>query len=625
MVLGLQPYGQLGDETTDDHSAPAQVATTNTPDSDWTALSCGAYHTVALKSDGSLWSWGYNRYGQLGDEHDDDHSAPTQVSTTNTPDSDWTALSCGANHTVALKSDGSLWSWGYNFYGQLGDGTTANHNVPVQVSAVSTPNSHWAALACGQNFTVALKSDGSLWSWGQNGSGQLGLGDGDVTNRNAPVAIAQTNTPNARWVAVACGINYVVALKSDGSLWSWGANNLGQLGNGGRGQSSVPVAVDAGGDNDWTSVACGYSSTFAMKSDGSLWSWGYNNDGQLGNGSTATQTTPQRAVDLTDTWVASVPDLAWTNSPDPALWSTSNAPSFTWKIPTDESGISGFSYSLQDAGAEPDDPIVTTDTSASFTDLDDGTYEFAIKMLDGAGNWSPVTGYSVHIDSTPPVTTASASDGRALDGSTWHAGPLTLTLAASDPPAADGTDSGVVGSLAATRYSTDGGQTWQTGQAGQTGASLSFARWKRGGGSGSYTVLCRSSDAAGNLETPETVTVKIDTSLPTTTDDAPLTPHAGPVTVHLTGHDAWSGIAATWYSLNGAAWTLGAAVPVAALGVNTIRYYSLDGAGNREAGYRVCTVTISAADLPAARHFTRPHPHRAPTARRGPAMTSGRR
>ncbi len=194
------------------------------------------------------------------------------------------------------------------------------------------------------------------------------------------------------------------------------------------------------------------------------------------------------------------------------------------------------------------------------------------------------------LDTTPPVTTDNANPGGVV---TWHAGPWTLTLSPSDPLATDGSHAGMVGGPAKTEYSTDGGVTWVTG------TSLDYGRWRRGGGSGVFSVLYRSTDAAGNTETPQSATVRIDNSLPTATNDAPSGTQTGPVTVHISGHDSFSGVAFIWYSLDGGTWTqvaypggVGVPVAISGNGAHTLCYYAVDGAGNLQAGFSVCSVTI---------------------------------
>ena len=141
----------------------------STAAADWSSVGTGSYHTIALKVDGTLWAWGRNATGQLGDGTTTNRSVPTQESTAA---ADWSSVSAGSYHTIALKEDGTLWAWGDNRYGQLGDGTTTDSLVPTQES---TAAADWISFSGGIYHTIALKEDGTLWAWGYNRSGQLGV------------------------------------------------------------------------------------------------------------------------------------------------------------------------------------------------------------------------------------------------------------------------------------------------------------------------------------------------------------------------------------------------------------------------------------------------------------------
>jgi len=274
---GDNDSGKLGDGTTTERYDPVRLEAK----SDWVAVSVGGNHSVALKADGSLWTWGSNNCGQLGYDTKRDDAFGILVSKPQlTPlrvgaDSNWIAISAGRNHTMALRSDGSLWAWGLNDRGQLGDGTTTLRETPVRVGE----DSDWTAVSACIDYTAALKADGSLWAWGSNDCGQLG--DGTDTGRNTPVRVGE----DSNWAAVSAGWEYTVALKADGSLWSWGKNQQGQLGYdterefGMRKSQQTPLRV--GAETSWVTISAGFDHTMALETDGSLWGWGSNVGGQL--------------------------------------------------------------------------------------------------------------------------------------------------------------------------------------------------------------------------------------------------------------------------------------------------------------------------------------------------------
>ena len=250
------------------------------------SVAAGQYHSLALKSDGTVWAWGgggssYN-FGQLGDGTTQERDTPVQVGAS-VGFGNAVAIACGFQHSLAVLSDGTVWACGYNNHGQLGNGTTTSTNLPVQVTGLTGV----MAVAGGMGHSLALTSDGTVWAWGYNYYGQLG--DGTTTQRLAPVQVSGLSGV----LAIAVGQNHSLAVKNDGTVWAWGYNYYGQLGDGTTSQRLTPVQVGVPlGFGNVVSIASGTSHSLALKSDGSVWAWGYNSYGQLGNGTTSNTNLP---------------------------------------------------------------------------------------------------------------------------------------------------------------------------------------------------------------------------------------------------------------------------------------------------------------------------------------------
>ena len=274
---GYNPQGQLGINDTTDRSTPV---TTFAGGTNWKQVSASTYRTAAIKTDGTLWVWGFNGSGELGTNDLTQRNTPV---TTFAGGSNWKQVSSGDYFTAAIKTDGTLWTWGYNSNGRLGTNDTTTRATPVTTFAGGT---NWKQVDCGYGTTAAIKTDGTLWTWGRNYAGSLGTNDG--ATRCTPVT---TFAGGTNWKQVVTGDYFTAAIKTDGTLWTWGYNGNGELGINGGGNRSTPVITFAGGTN-WKQVDAGTLHTAAIKTDGTLWTWGYNSEGQLGTNDTTSRLTP---------------------------------------------------------------------------------------------------------------------------------------------------------------------------------------------------------------------------------------------------------------------------------------------------------------------------------------------
>jgi len=251
----------------------------------FSAVSAGTDHGCALGVDGSLWCWGSNASGQLGAGQPSDGLLPLQV-----PGTSWSAIATGYGDTCAVQSGGGLWCWGNNGSGQLGNGTAQAGKwvgIPLQVSGAG-----WVSVATGYYHACGIQQDGSLWTWGDNSSDQLGDPAAPSTGRATP---GQAGT--AAWASVSAGNLHSCGLQVDRTLWCWGNNASGQLGDGTNHMRIAPTQVTG---TDWTAVSAGFYHTCALKTDGTLWCWGDNTSGQLGLGTAST--TPGQVTAGTAPW-----------------------------------------------------------------------------------------------------------------------------------------------------------------------------------------------------------------------------------------------------------------------------------------------------------------------------------
>jgi alpha-tubulin suppressor-like RCC1 family protein len=318
-VWGSNCSGRLGDGTTTDKSSPVQV-----PGGQWVKISAtnqsSDSSSHAIKSDGTLWSWGFNGGGRLGDNTTTHRSSPVQI-----PGTQWIGVSGGINHVFATKTDGTLWVWGNNnSYGALGIGNTfQTPSAPIQV-----PGIQWVKASAGFQHSLALKSDGTLWSWGRGDFGELGNNlSGAYSRVSSPIQVpgiqwtdisalyrrsfatktdgtlwawgtagsenyrlttfgadrsSPSQIPGTQWNLLSSGEGqscHILAKKIDGTLWAWGGNSLGQLGDNTNIAKNSPTQVPG---TNWQEFSHGFRHTVATKTDGTLWSWGCNYSGELG-------------------------------------------------------------------------------------------------------------------------------------------------------------------------------------------------------------------------------------------------------------------------------------------------------------------------------------------------------
>jgi len=282
IVNGSDIFGELGlGGGNAMYVNPIKVGT----DTDWVKISNGSdynsSHTMAIKSDGTLWATGSNGVGELGLGDNSDRTSFTKVGI----DTDWKDVYCGAKHTIALKQNGTLWSTGYNAYGQLGLSDSANRNIFTQIGA----DTDWHIISCGPYHTMAIKTGGTLWGTGRNNYIQLGLSG--TSNRYSFTQIGA----DTDWSQVSTAVVHTMAIKSDGTLWGVGNNTNGELGLGDY--SNRTSFTQIGAETTWTNVKTGggyigyplLGSSMAIKSDATLWATGNNDSGQLGLGDTASR------------------------------------------------------------------------------------------------------------------------------------------------------------------------------------------------------------------------------------------------------------------------------------------------------------------------------------------------
>jgi len=401
---GHNDNGQLGDNTTIDRSTPVRVlkgaysGTTYLGDDSNNkiiAVALGYKHSIALAADGTIYTWGRNRNGQLGDNTTTDRSTPVKVlkgvysGTTYIGDDSNNkiiAVALGWNHSVALAADGTVYTWGHNYQGQLGDNTTNNSSTPVKVlkGAYSgttylgdDPNNKIIAVALSWQHSITLAADGTVYTWGRNQYGQLG--DNTTNNSSIPVKVlkgAYSGTTylgddsNNKIITVALGFVHSIALAADGTVYAWGSNGVGPLGDNTTTNRSTPVKVLKGaysgttylGDdynNKIIAVALGASYSVALAADGTVYTWGSNSYGRLGDNTTTSALTPTKVHGVGNVGYLTLEvDVT---APTVTISSSASSPTNTSPIPI------AVTFSESVTGFESSDIIMTNGTISNFS------------------------------------------------------------------------------------------------------------------------------------------------------------------------------------------------------------------------------------------------------------------
>ena len=273
-LTGTQSSGEFGNNYISSVAEPYPYLDNNS----WKQIETNYYYsTLAIDNNSNLWGWGANTHGILQNE---DLNILEQYPVLIDSGENWSSISMGENHCMAIKSNGTLWGIGSNTKAQLGIYENELQKTPLDINV-----SGIAQIVSSDNgSSFFIKTDGTLWAWGYNVNAQLGLGD--TTQRTSPVQVG-TDT---NWASVSGGTLYTLAVKTNGTLWAWGNNSYGNLGLGDTTQRTSPVQV--GTDTNWESVSCGNYHTLAFKTNGTLWAWGSNSSGQLGLGDKTQRTSP---------------------------------------------------------------------------------------------------------------------------------------------------------------------------------------------------------------------------------------------------------------------------------------------------------------------------------------------
>ena len=393
----------------------------------------GARGTIILKSDGTIWTWGANFNGKLGIGEANDLRALTPVEVHGAGNTGFfnsvKAIMGGEIHNVALKSDGTVWCWGWNAFGQLGNGTTNDSWVPIQAGLTATPPmTNVVKLGGRPYFTLAEKADGTIWAWGMNQFGQMGNGTltpfGSPPN-SVPVMVSNSapGGPINGALQITCGYQFGAALATNGTVWIWGSGSHGEQGTGAVTANYIPVQVP--GLTNITQISAGWFHILARKSDGTVWAWGNNSSGEVGDGTTNNDFTPARVLNVSNIVAVSGGDShSSALATDGTIWkwgrndvgelginsADTNAHPLPVKILTDKFG-NGFSNVVMMAARDYHNIAVKADGSVWMWGANDQG-----QCGDGTQNdaWHPVPVAGLGARVPLPLNVTAGSPGFAL-------------------------------------------------------------------------------------------------------------------------------------------------------------------------------------------------------------------
>ncbi|MDR0751602.1 MAG: hypothetical protein LBF12_03310 [Christensenellaceae bacterium] len=281
-AFGYNDYGQLGDNSTTTRTSPVQIKAGTA----FTTASAGRFHSMAIDTEGNLWAWGRNGDGQLGDFTQTTRTTPVKIYAKKK----FAQVSAGRLHSMAIDVDGHLWTWGYNGNGELGNGNTSTIIYPTQITADDGKATKFKSISAGDYFSLAIDSDGRLWSFGLNAAGQLGLGEESNSIKIPTQVIATTTDENeiTEFDFISAGNAHSLAIDASGNLWAFGYNQYGQLGNGTTTNTTSPVQITAGDGAvaKFKSIEAGHDYSMVVDLYGNLLTCGRNISGQLGDGTT---------------------------------------------------------------------------------------------------------------------------------------------------------------------------------------------------------------------------------------------------------------------------------------------------------------------------------------------------